>query len=110
MRWFGRAHGALYEVDTPHAPTPAGEVCAWCAELIEAGDDGLLIPVLGAGTELPYHYTCHFRQTVGGLNHQMGRCTCCGGTEPPDPPGMSLREAARLATKNWHVTKHKRAH
>jgi hypothetical protein len=103
MQWFGAAFGAPYEADTPHVPTPVGALCGHCGERIGFHDDGLLVPLLGDPefTHRPYHYACHMRLLVGGLNHQMGRCTCCGGTEPPDPPNMSLREAARLAMKNW---------
>jgi hypothetical protein len=108
-RWFGRAHGAPYEEETAHAPTPTGARCAWCEEKIEAQDDGLLVPLYGPEpVELPFHYACHFRRIVGGLNHLMGRCFCCGGDQPADPPNMGLREAARLATKHWLTTKHKR--
>ena len=31
------------------------------------------------------------------LNPLRGVCTCYGGSEPPDPPDMTLREAARAA-------------
>jgi len=107
MRWFGRAYGAPYEADTPHAETPVGKACAWCDETIGADDDGLLVPLIGDGEprELSYHYECHLRKIVGGLNHQMRRCSCYGGTEPQDPPNMSLREGARLAVKNWMNTR-----
>lgn len=41
-----------------------------------------------------FHVECAARMVIGGMNHLLGRCTCCGGTEPPDPPGLSKREAA----------------
>ena len=110
-RWFGRAYGAPYELDTPLAATPVGRACGRCNETIVEGDDGLIVPLLGgdaAHADVPYHYECHLRGIVGGLNHQLGRCTCCGGTEPPDPPNMSRREAARLAVKNWQVMRRRR--
>lgn len=45
------------------------------------------------------HTVCAIRMVVGGVNHQLGRCTCCpAGTEPPDPPGLTPFEAALLAT------------
>ena len=43
------------------------------------------------------HYECHMRLVFGGANHQDGTCSCCGGSQPPDPPGLTKREAARLA-------------
>lgn len=101
-KWFGKAYGAPYESDTEHVPTPVGAHCAHCAEPIGLHDDGLLIPSFDVNaTHYPFHYECHLRMVVGGLNHQLGCCTCCGGVHPPDPPGMSLREAARLAASYW---------
>lgn len=103
MMWFGKAHGAPYEADIPHAPTPVDAPCGRCGESIEAHDDGLL--VLHAdehgSAHRAYHYACHIRGIVGGFNHLAGRCTCCGGTEPPDPPGMTKREAALAAQWAW---------
>jgi hypothetical protein len=48
------------------------------------------------------HYDCHLRSIIGGLNHLRGRCTCYGGTEPPDPPDLTRREAARQAVAYWN--------
>jgi hypothetical protein len=44
-----------------------------------------------------FHIECAARMAIGGMNHLLGRCSCCGGTEPADPPGLSKREAARNA-------------
>lgn len=105
MQWFGRSWGAAYEADCEHVPTPVHALCDHCDERIGFHDDGVLLPLFGKPdqTHVAYHYDCHMRRIVGGLNHQMGQCTCCGGTEPPDPTNMSKREAARLAVKNWSV-------
>jgi hypothetical protein len=46
----------------------------------------------------PWHALCQLRQLVGGLNHLRGTCTCCGGTDDPDPPGLSRRNAAIAAS------------
>lgn len=104
MRWFGQPYGAPYEADTEPAPVPVGDRCHWCGESVCEADSGLLVPYYdgkGPPRELPYHYACHFRRIVGGLNHQLGQCTCCGGTEEPDPPGLTRRQAAELATEHW---------
>lgn len=55
-----------------------------------------------------YHEECSIRAVIGGLNHLMGSCTCCGGTEPPDPPRLGKREAAKQAVMYWrhHREKH----
>lgn len=99
MRWFGKAYGCPYEADTPHAPIPLGQVCSWCDEPIGAQDDGVLFPYDRG--ELAYHYECHMRKVVGGLNHQLGRCYCCGGDAPPDPPELGIRQAAIEAVEHW---------
>ena len=46
---------------------------------------------------LAYHIECWLRTIVGAINHIFGRRECCGGTDPPDPPGLSKRDAALLA-------------
>ena len=67
------------------------QVCGMCQEpLGEEGDSGMVV-------NMPTHQECAMRAIVGGLNHLRGTCTCCGGTEPPDPIGMTQREAARAA-------------
>lgn len=112
MRWFGRAYGAPYEADTPHADTPVAELCGRCDEPIGPDDSGLLIQHWGGadrGSWRPHHYDCYFRGAIGGLNHLRGSCTCCGGTEPPDPPEMSKREAASAATAYWQAQHAKNA-
>lgn len=100
MKWFGKPYGAPYEADTPHVATPVGEPCLWCNEAIEARDSGLVVHCYPDG-ERAYHYDCHFRTIIGGLNHLRGRCQCCGGTEPPDPPEMTRRDAAAQAIAYW---------
>lgn len=101
MKWFGKPYGAPYEADSPHAPTPTGEPCAWCDEPIEAHDAGMLIPHLGEGLRA-WHYECNLRHIVGGVNHLRGTCTCYGGTAPDDPE-MTRREAALAASIYWQA-------
>jgi hypothetical protein len=98
MRWFGQAYGAPYEAECDQVETPVGQACGWCDEAIVEGDDGLLIPILGGGrSHVPYHYACQMRSVIGGVNHQLGACICCGGILPPDPPELTRREAAQAA-------------
>jgi hypothetical protein len=103
MRWFGKRPFALACEDIARADTPFGIPCCWCSENIEAGDEGFLIPHIGAGgvTEQPLHQECQLRSIIGGVNHLAGNCSCCGGREPPDPEGLSRREAAREAVLFW---------
>ncbi len=119
--WFGEDWGAPVCRDSEAVTTPVGEACAWCREAIVAGDDGFVVPTLGLAprqasnesqglvvdrsalekSAAVYHHDCFLRTIVGGLNHQLGQCTCCGGAAPPDPPDLSLREAARAAVAVW---------
>lgn len=74
--------------------------CFDCAELILEGDLVRWIPHLGdVGPAIPkpWHIECFVRSIIGGLNHLRGTCLCCGGTEPPDPPDMTRRQAALAA-------------
>lgn len=107
MMWFGPRHGAPYEADTERVSTPVGARCARCDEVIGWHDSGLVVPHWAGNaaplTSRPYHYECHLRGVIGGLNHLLGRCTCCGGTEPPDPGDMSRREAAHAAVNYWNT-------
>lgn len=67
-------------------------ICPRCGEVIAEGD--VIAPLTLDGKAL--HYECGFRSVVGGANHIRRLCTCCGGTEPPDPPW--LKEVWRSQT------------
>lgn len=73
--------------------------CGWCDEPLLEGDP--LAPAFGT----PHHWECGLRSVLGGLNHQMGNCSCCGGTEPPDPPNMTTRQAALAAVGYYARTR-----
>lgn len=103
MKWFGRPAGAPYEAECPHVAVPVGEACAWCDEAFTKEDDGVVLPGMDAigPCEASYHYECHLRQVIGGLNHLRGNCSCCGGSEPPDPVWLTPRQAAQQAVAVW---------
>jgi hypothetical protein len=65
--------------------------CGRCGEPIEPGER---FQELGG---MLFHWECAARMVIGGANHLLGRCTCCGGTEPPDDPSLTKREQARTA-------------
>lgn len=69
--------------------------CEWCDEPVRADD-----PV--AECNVLMHHECGMRAILGGANHLLKLCTCCGGTLPPDPPELTRREAARLAQKVFY--------
>jgi len=78
-------------------------LCLHCNEPVEGG---VLIPHVsseGAAEMRHWHRECRQRAIIGGLNHLLGTCTCCGGTEPPDPPWLSRREAARVAVAQYQA-------
>jgi len=78
--------------------------CPHCDEPVEAG--GVLIPHASDGPTLEprhWHWECAMRVIIGGLNHLRGTCQCCGGSDPPDPPWMSPREAARAAVTEYQA-------
>ena len=99
--WFGRDWGAPVCRESSAVPTPIGQACAHCGEKVAAGEDGFMLGHWGqeVAGEAPLHLECYLRLILGGVNHLRGTCLCCGGTEPPDPPGISRRAAARLAAQ-----------
>ena len=68
--------------------------CVYCGEPVRPGDPR-------APMQEDAHFECGLRSVVGGLNHLMGTCSCCGGDQEPDPPGLSRREAAIVAAALW---------
>jgi hypothetical protein len=103
-RWFGTSWGAPVCRDEPQVATPVGQPCVHCGEPIRDGDQGVVMPcgeADGSWRVAPLHVECHLRMILGGANHLRGNCTCCGGTLPSDPPGLTRREAALLACKVW---------
>jgi hypothetical protein len=99
MCYFGERWDAPILDDAVEVEVPVGVPCMFCEEPFEEGDSGW---VYASGQ--PTHTECGLRSVLGGVNHQLGLCSCCGGTLPPDPPGLSRREAAQAALK-LHLTK-----
>lgn len=71
------------------------DICPYCDETIEAGDQR-------ADTVQSFHQECLIRAVAGSAAHQLGECSCCGGTRS-DPPGMSVRDSARLAYEAFQM-------
>jgi hypothetical protein len=94
MKFFGPG----WPDDFEHADAPVDHACARCCERIAAGEPGVLMPYFNgtAYRSEAWHRECYLRMVVGSVGHQLGRCSCHGGTEE-DPEGMSTREAAAAA-------------
>jgi hypothetical protein len=98
--WFGRNWGAPICAEDTSVETPVGETCRHCGEVIVDGDQG---EVSSNGDV--FHIECRMRMVLGGVNHILGTCMCCGGTDDPDPPNVSKRKAALLAVIAWDKVK-----
>ena len=48
------------------------------------------------------HPECLVRVMIGSAAHQLRECTCFGGVRE-DPPGLTKREAARLALEVFNT-------
>lgn len=103
MQRFGRAwDNTAAQEDMPEIEPPVGEICTRCREPVAAGDSGVTMMTFDddlSGSQRPMHRACFLRTFVGGVNHQRGTCFCCGGTDDPDPPGLTIRQAAELAAE-----------
>jgi hypothetical protein len=79
------------------------EPCPWCDEAVLPGEPTHAMPHMETGGAMVrhWHWECSMRAVIGGLNHQLGKCSCCGGTEPPDPPFMTPRQAALAAVEHF---------
>lgn len=79
-------------------------ICLHCDEPIEDGSGEAFWKLTDEGLEPGYmHEECEIRLVIGGLNHLRERCECFGGTEPPDPIGVSRHKAAMLTVAYWRL-------
>jgi hypothetical protein len=67
--------------------------CVYCEEPILPGET---YPVERTPNLQNVHRECVIRMFLGSAAHQLKECTCYGG-DREDPPGMTRRDAARLA-------------
>jgi hypothetical protein len=97
MRWFGRRWPSTLCEDCPQIETPVGAACYHCSEPIQKGDTGIAYangPVA--------HKNCFLRGIIGSVAHQQRRCSCfVSGSTEGDPSGMTPRQAADAAVKEW---------
>lgn len=93
-RYFGPAAWG----SKPFMATPVGLICSHCSGPFTRHDYGMTsYCALESGLCCTaMHRECMFRLVVGSVGHQLELCYCHGG-DMEDPPGISLREAARMA-------------
>lgn len=73
-------------------------ICVYCEEPILPEDH----KPLEAWIQRNVHNECLVREIAGSAAHQLGECTCFGGTRE-DPPGMTKRQAALLAYETFQL-------
>ena len=73
--------------------------CAYCNEPIATDRDAMFdtLPGHRVGN---MHRECGVRTFMGSAAHQLRECSCFGGARE-DPPGVSLRDGARLAYETY---------
>ena len=105
-KWFGPLPWGRCCFYNDRCATPIGQSCLFCEESISSEDCGLTMPFASAEEEIdikPIHTECLLRQTIGSVGHQRKTCSCFGGTEE-DPPGLTKRQAALAAVREYEGT------
>jgi len=73
-------------------PTPVGEHCIWCDEVIVDGDQGTWHGALDGGFQ-PIHRECALREVTGGIGHLTDHQQWCVEADDPDG-GRTPRQSA----------------
>lgn len=74
------------------------DICFHCGEGVDDGDRHTAFAE-------PIHCACAIRLVVGSVAHVERRCGCyVPGSTLGDPPGLTIREAARLAMMAYDVS------
>lgn len=93
--YFGEPWDSPFCDMAPRADTPAGELCGFCTDPIQDGDQGVITPAILANGQpgaVPWHRECWMRQIAGSPFHLLGKCSCHGG-ENFDPQNAAERRA-----------------
>lgn len=100
-RLDGRWQRVLRRWGSKHRPL----LCHYCGEPVpEPEPEPTIVFIREHGvTREAQHRECSMRSVIGGYNHLRGTCSCCGGSDPPDPPEMTKREAALAAVRYWRL-------
>jgi hypothetical protein len=68
--------------------------CDYC------GEEVLVEEIYGTLNDKPTHQECLFRLVSGSAAHVLKECSCFGGSRS-DPPGLTPRQAAKLALEAY---------
>jgi len=71
--------------------------CDYCHEEVLPGE-----VTEGRLNGKPAHQECLFRGVAGSAAHILRKCSCFGGTRH-DPPGLTTRQAAKLALDTYRA-------
>ena len=82
--YFGEPWDSTFAANSEQVPTPVGETCLECREVIVDGDQGVIVPCVlfpldGSGrstTSAPAHRECLLLSVIG---HVAGTCFCHEG-------------------------------
>lgn len=77
----------------------AAPMCPYCKEAVLAEEPAEAVVIYGVGAQVA-HLECSARRVIGSVGHITRQCSCYGGTME-DPPGMTPRQAARLAYETF---------
>lgn len=98
MRWFGESWGAPACEPETHAPTPVGDSCLDCRELILSHHQGFIMPnveLSGLVRLAPHHLDCHMAKILA----HGPECPHCRGKELGEhPQGCGMRSPRGLCT------------
>jgi hypothetical protein len=76
--------------------------CPHCGEPVVAEERSSPEPTLTVWGDM--HRECAHRSILGSVAHIERRCSCyVPGSTESDPPGMTVREAARAAVRAWRL-------
>jgi hypothetical protein len=94
---FGSWDAPVTDHDEP-IYTPIGNVCAWCQQAVEAGDNGRISPM--GFTE---HRECSLRNVMGGIGHLVDHERYCRGELGTDA-GLTRRDSSLLVWEYFQQT------
>lgn len=100
--YFGEAWPSGVCDEGRQVPTPVGELCCYCGELIEADHQGTFIangydPQLPSF--LPQHKECSLRSVMGGIGHIEDHARWC--LKEHDPDGARTPRQSSLEVWEW---------